>query len=145
MHKNVSRYCNKDSKVMTVKKILVTFCQLWKWFCLLRKLWKPPSRSKCQKFPRKISVVEFRYNQRAESNEQRAKRSASELISCYIIFLVPPFCMLLVLMCSSKELLHLKMEWASFGKSLFWKTNDSIANLTISFTGGLSLWDRPCH
>ena len=35
------------------------------------------------------------------------------------------------------------MEWAPF-KSLYWKTNDSVANLTISFTSGVSLWDRPC-
>ena len=37
-----------------------------------------------------------------------------------------------------------QIEWASF-KSLFWKTNDSITNLTISFTSNLSLWDRPCY
>ena len=37
-----------------------------------------------------------------------------------------------------------QMEWALF-KSLFWKTNDSIAKLKISFTSGVSLWDRPCY
>ena len=37
-----------------------------------------------------------------------------------------------------------QMEWA-LSKSLFWNTNDSIANLTISFTGGVSLWDRLCY
>ena len=36
------------------------------------------------------------------------------------------------------------MEWAPF-KILLWKSNDSIANLTISFTSGLSLWDKPCY
>ena len=42
-NKNVSRYCNKDFKLISIQEIFVTFCQLWKWFCLLRKLWKPPS------------------------------------------------------------------------------------------------------
>ena len=36
------------------------------------------------------------------------------------------------------------MKWAPF-KSLFWNTNDSIAELTISFTSGVSLWDRSCY
>ena len=36
-----------------------------------------------------------------------------------------------------------QMECAPF-KCLFWNINDSIANLTISFTSGVSLWDRPC-
>ena len=37
-----------------------------------------------------------------------------------------------------------QMEWA-LCKSLFWKNNDSIANLTICFTNGVSLWDRPSY
>ena len=37
-----------------------------------------------------------------------------------------------------------QMEWAPF-KSLFWKTNDSVANLMISFRSGISLWDRTCY
>ena len=35
-------------------------------------------------------------------------------------------------------------EWGPI-KSLFWDTNDSIPNLTISLTSGFSLWDRPCY
>ena len=34
------------------------------------------------------------------------------------------------------------MEWVQF-KGLFWNTNDSIANLTISFTSGVSLLGTP--
>ena len=37
-----------------------------------------------------------------------------------------------------------KMEWAPY-KSLFWNPNDSITKSTISFTSGVSLWDRPCY
>ena len=36
------------------------------------------------------------------------------------------------------------MEWAPF-KSLFWNTDGSVANLTISFTSDLFLYDRPCY
>ena len=46
--KNVSRYYNKDIKVIPVEPILVTLCQLWKWFSMLRKLWKPTSRKTYQ-------------------------------------------------------------------------------------------------
>ena len=46
--KNVYRYCNKDIKVISNEAILVSFCQLWKWFCMLRKLWKPASRKTYQ-------------------------------------------------------------------------------------------------
>ena len=42
--KNVSRYCNKDIKVISVEAVLVTLYQLWKWYCMVKKLWKPPSR-----------------------------------------------------------------------------------------------------
>ena len=42
--KNVSSYCKRDIKMITIEAILVNLCQLWKWFCLLRKLWKPPFR-----------------------------------------------------------------------------------------------------
>ena len=35
--RNVSRYWNNDIKVMSIKAILVILCQLWKWFCLLKK------------------------------------------------------------------------------------------------------------
>ena len=31
-------------KVKSTEALLVTLCQLWKWFCMVRKLWKPPSR-----------------------------------------------------------------------------------------------------
>ena len=89
--------CYKDIKVISVLAIFVTLCQLWKWFCMLRKLWKPPSRKGKEK---KISVAEFRHSQtiflsftvtlfhsnldekitsneqKLTSNEQRAKRSA---------------------------------------------------------------------
>ena len=44
----MSRYCNKDIKVISTKAILVTLCQLWKWFRMVRKLWKPPSRKTYQ-------------------------------------------------------------------------------------------------
>ena len=37
-----------------------------------------------------------------------------------------------------------QMEWASF-TSLFWNTNDSIANLTIPFSSDVFLWRRPCY
>ena len=30
--------------------ILVTLYQVWKWFCMVRKLWKPPSRKTYQNF-----------------------------------------------------------------------------------------------
>ena len=46
--KNVSRYCNKDIKVISVQAIFVTLCQLWKWFSMLRKLCKPSSRKSYQ-------------------------------------------------------------------------------------------------
>ena len=36
------------------------------------------------------------------------------------------------------------MEWTPF-KSLFWNTDYSIANLRISFTGSVSLWERSCY
>ena len=36
------------------------------------------------------------------------------------------------------------VEWTPF-KSLIWNTNDPIANLTIYFTSGVSLWDKPCY
>ena len=49
-------YCNKDIKVISTEAILVTLCQLWKWFCMLRKLWKPPSRKTYQNL-RKIFVI----------------------------------------------------------------------------------------
>ena len=41
--KNVSRYCNKYIKVISIEALLVTLCQLWKWFCTVRKVWQPPS------------------------------------------------------------------------------------------------------
>ena len=41
--KSVSRYCNKDVKVISIEAILVTLCQLWKMFSMVRKLWKPPN------------------------------------------------------------------------------------------------------
>ena len=34
----------KGIKAISIEAILVIFCQLWKWFCMLRKLWKPASR-----------------------------------------------------------------------------------------------------
>ena len=34
-----------------------------------------------------------------------------------------------------------EIEWVPF-RSLLWKTNDSIASVTISFTSGVSLWDQ---
>ena len=41
-----------------------------------------------------------------------------------------------------------EIEWVPF-KSLLWKTNDSIASVTISFTSGVlcetKKWDRPCY
>ena len=43
-----SRYCNKDMKLTSIQAVLVTLCQLWKWFCMLRKLWKSPSRKSYQ-------------------------------------------------------------------------------------------------
>ena len=48
LDKNVSRYFNKDIKVISTEVILVTLCQLWKWFCMVRKLWKPSSRKTYQ-------------------------------------------------------------------------------------------------
>ena len=48
MHKNMSRYCNKDIKVISIDAILVTLCQLLKKFCHLKKLWEPPSRKSYQ-------------------------------------------------------------------------------------------------
>ena len=40
--KNVSRFCNKDIKVVSIEATLATLFQLWKRFGMLRKLWKPP-------------------------------------------------------------------------------------------------------
>ena len=42
--KIVSRYCNKDIKVISIEALLVTLYRLWKWFFTVRKDWKPPSR-----------------------------------------------------------------------------------------------------
>ena len=56
--KNVSRYWKKDIKLISIEPILVTFCQIWKWFCMVRKLWKPPSwktRTPAVELFRKIS------------------------------------------------------------------------------------------
>ena len=67
IHKSVSRYCNKDIKLIEIEAILgsITVCQFWKWFCMLRKLWKRPSRnlSTSQKFWRAISVGELFYSE----------------------------------------------------------------------------------
>ena len=46
--KNVSRYCNKDIKVLSVQARFATLCQFWKWFYMLRKLWKPLFKKTCQ-------------------------------------------------------------------------------------------------
>ena len=34
--------------MISVEAILVTLCQLWKWFSMLRELWKPASRKTYQ-------------------------------------------------------------------------------------------------
>ena len=52
VEENVSRYCNKEIKVILIEAILVTVCHLWKWFCMLKNLWNPPSRK-----PTKISEI----------------------------------------------------------------------------------------
>ena len=61
----MSRYYNKDIKVLSIQAIFVTLCQLWKWFCILRKPWITIQKNlpKYQKFARKISLTEFRYSQ----------------------------------------------------------------------------------
>ena len=41
--KNVSRYGNKDIEVIYAEATLMPLCELWKWFCMVKKLWKPPS------------------------------------------------------------------------------------------------------
>ena len=94
--KNVSRYGNKDIKVILIQTIFVTLCQLLKWFCMLRKF----ARKICcgvtynnnnftvtcnlkQKAPskeQKITSNEQKVTSNEEkvtSNEQRAKSSAS--------------------------------------------------------------------
>ena len=48
------------------------------------------------------------------------------------------------MICFDQESFIYQMEWVLF-RRLFWSTNDSIAKLTISFTIGVSLWDRPCY
>ena len=87
----MSKYCNKDIKVISVPAIFVTLCQLWKWFCMLRKLWKPPSRKSYENlrnlqgkylwqsfdivkpFFLRFTVTLFYSNSDEKGNEQRAK------------------------------------------------------------------------
>ena len=93
----MSRYCNKDIKVISIQVIFVTLCQLWKWFCIcLKMVVKKTLKTiiqkkspKSQKFARKylwrssvivklfflrFTVILFHSNeQRARSNEQQAK------------------------------------------------------------------------
>ena len=62
----MSRYCNKDIKVISALAIFVTLCQLWKWFLPVQKTLKTTIQKtlrKSQKFARKISAAEFRYSQ----------------------------------------------------------------------------------
>ena len=64
--KNVSKYCYKDIKVISVPTTFVTLRQLRKFFYMLRKRWKPPSRKSyknLRNFQEKISAVEFRCSQ----------------------------------------------------------------------------------
>ena len=61
---------------------------------------------------------------------------------CFWEGLKDKFWLLVVLTrCLNQRSFIFQMEWAPF-KSLFWRTNDSIANLTISFTRDVSFWDR---
>ena len=46
----VIRNCNRDIKLISVEAILVTLSLLRKWFCMVRKPWKPPSRKSYQNF-----------------------------------------------------------------------------------------------
>ena len=66
--KNVSRYCNKDIKVISIEAIL-TLCNFVSTLKMVSDGEKTltttiqKNLSKSQKFRRKVSVVEFRYGQ----------------------------------------------------------------------------------
>ena len=55
--KKVSRYCKKNIKVMSTEALLVNLNQLWKWFCMVRKL----SNHHSEKLTKASKILQEKY------------------------------------------------------------------------------------